>query len=486
MAESLKIMNSLIKNLTKNHLNNDPLNKNQLFAAFLVFYTFSLFAPLIFLSSKYSLHIFSIFGFSLITICLLNIKKFFSDYFSLLKFKHIIPFGLIWLVYLSSFLIFNRSDWGFISQVTAGFFLLGTLIFFIDTNEKFNCVLKCLLIFLIINIVVGLLQTVLPFNFILMSNDDSLFGQLIRKPYIPKGLFQSENPFSIFITSALTVFIFTKRFTFFIITMVLIFLLILITDCHGAFMSIICSGLYLFFVSFFIKNWEQKKIYLSKGIIIFMFCISIPNILFYTHSTFSYPKVIKTEFYITNIFKKASTYVLNTNDELLNIYEDRIFEDRVEMDKPDSLSVRKKLIGNSLKHWLSERSYILHGVGAGNSVHINVSAFSKLRNKTVNYIHLHNSFLEILVELGIFAFLFILFYFLYLIFSHIRELSKINDSEAFNLHLGILFTFLNYLIFGGFTLHSIIWNYRDFYLFAGLFLASLLLLKRKSYLNDPA
>lgn len=449
------------------------------YKSFNVFIIISLTAPLLFFSAKYSIYFFSFAALLLILSCLVNVKSFYKRYYNLNTLMFITPFILIWLYILISFLLKNKNDWGYIAQVTTGLFLTSAIAIFVDSSKRLKKLTSFLFIFLIINIIIGLLQTVLPFNVIKLSSGEQMFGDLIRSSYTPKGLFQSQNPYSMFILSLSTVFLFTENIKRFIALVITLIIIIVTTQSYGALIL-------LTFTSFFLVltgtlNRKHSKLLFTKGVLLLFLVIALPNILLFTHKTLSYPVKISKSVTFRGVASAIFKYKSNIKDELASLSMDNADNS---IKRADSLSLRKKFIGSSLRYWLQEKNSILYGIGAGKSIYINHEELSKAKRRTYNYAHIHNSFVEILVEFGIVGFFLILFSFALLLYKNVIQLIKINSHQNFNLHTGILYSFLSYLVFGGFVLHSIIWNYRDLYLLLGLFLCSTLILLRGSTTNE--
>lgn len=393
-------------------------------------------------------------------------REFFvTEYFSKLPWNLILPLLVVWSYYTLRFLITSNPYYGptvgLMLYMISGFLIIGIVVTYANSSKKLTVLVKVLNIFFLFNIVIGLLQAFIPFNLVLSRYPDDhwFIKELMSKPYIPKSVFNGENRYSVSLVSYFPIYMLSnyRRYSRNFIVLIFVIVLCALTDGRGAYIGLLCFFLYLFIKHtklFFISRKKNLRRYIFYAGA-FVTVLSLPFIL----------NVVQNKL---NIFRH---YSYRTNVSVIKSLVENFISDSPEI---SSESIRKLFILNALEEWSKDGKTILFGLGPTKSALISIDELTKLRNppKPYKLTMIHNSFLELLTEGGVVTFVYVLLLFGFFAKKYFSVLSylKAQGSNTYTLSTGILYGTVISLVVGGVVHHSIVWNYKGFYLFLGLFL----------------
>lgn len=334
-----------------------------------------------------------------------NLKNYFK------KENLLIIFVLTWLIYSFISVIWAQNKTRVFIRIEFIFYAFLIVSFGFYYQKKYNLLKNLNYIFIfvfIISITIGLFEVYSGKH--LPSARPSRYINMKR--FIPASVYWNENDFATFIA------LFIIFPLFFILDNSLLFKLrhkkiAILLDFS---IKVILFTTIIFSIKELLKTDSRANI---LALILF-FTIFIPGIIIYLFN-----KIKKTKIKIIFLFfifltlfsgyliisknKNKISFLNKINKTIQNIKSKKIYRD-------SSIYIRINLIKNGLR-MLKDSKYI--GVGAGNT-EVKMPEYSKKYFKTYGITNIHNFWMELLVDYGIFIFIIFLLYYLYTIFILIK------------------------------------------------------------------
>ncbi len=442
-------------------------NYGALYAVFIFFIVCAFAATVI----TYSTTIIFCFGGGALMVWSLLIKRreFIDTYFIKLDWKLMIHIVLVWLYYFVLFLLSSSKEFVYMSMIvlTLGCLLTGTIVLFANTKERLYFLIKILSIFFVANIFIGICQSFLPFNLVVHGDEARFIFEYIKASYSPKGLFYNENAYMAFLVGYFPLFLYRhrKKMLWNIIIASMLVFLCMTSRARAGYITLLCFGIIfgghasiaLIFKKIKVQAW-------AKDVTLLIFILLLP------YGIRSLPDQI-TKFIPSLSIKIQEVTPTRVMGSVLHFFS---FEENKIADNSDSKRII--VLKHALSKWSKNAKTIIFGLGFGQSRFLDSDVALKIPDRLPgDQFFLHNAPLEMLTEGGLLLFGYVLFLVIISLVKYHGVLQRIKliDMDYANVCRGILYAILLHVLAGTTSLYSLVFKYRDLFLFLGLFLCVL-------------
>ncbi|MHA1539481.1 MAG: O-antigen ligase family protein [Alphaproteobacteria bacterium] len=380
----------------------------------------------------------------LLLLFIYSFHEYFSQFKNPFNFKIIAGVLCLFSFYASSGFWADNTTLYFvkIAMLLKGITIMGGMFLFITERKKLNIIIVILAGVFFINIILGVLQTIFPFN---LTNAKIAF-------YNPNGLFYNPNTLTIFLVSCFILFYLgSKKWERpLMLSLFPIVFLIMATGSKIAFLGLLLFSLIVFLKSIAIAAMRR----MGRGVLKPIFLLSAVCLLpfFFGQLNAHYGNPIHFRAYSVNASSNFSS-----NKPLTT----------------KAVEVRRLLLEDAFKAWVSTPQSFLLGIGAGQGQLVGANKIEKKLHKKITMYPLHNIIAEILVEGGLFLFLgcFIFGGWLLVKYALLYPFLISLENEGV-LYLSIFFASVFSLGLGGLAESSLMLK-NTTYIFFGLFLCAL-------------